>query len=567
MLNATLRIIAVLILLILLMLTVINQDARDTSQEYISSLAQSMDESLTLVNSTLSSIRNYLSVAEPLSDIYRYPDRDNADDLSDVFNTVQMTIAYSDIIQDMMVIAPDGSRRSFFSNLASGYIDELEKENLYDFSSSSFSDIRYFFFSKTNGVHDPSFLYAFPLISTNARLGSIRVGTVILACRLSILESILQLDLSMPYRCTMTNETGTIIVSSETDDFNTASVLQHTEISSSAIPLTIRLEAKGHYILPISPLMLFIILSILVFIGLSLLYYSRVIRHSLMLPIDQMVNAMSQISFGGTSKTLADVGIEELDIITGGINLMIGKLEEASRTATQMNTRLLETQMRNNEAELYALQSQVNPHFLFNTLQCIRSLAILHHADDISTVSGDMSSILRYSIREMDDVTIRDEMFIVRQYLNITDIRYQQRFSYDINVSDSILDCSCPCMIIQPLVENAIIHGVSATNTGGMIRIDGSRTDSEIHIEIANNGVPISKERLHELQERLNMQLFDMLSPRSKHEKSFGLLNIHRRIQLHYGDEYGLTISSGDGWTKMSLCFPAVESGEAVHTD
>ena len=114
-------------------------------------------------------------------------------------------------------------------------------------------------------------------------------------------------------------------------------------------------------------------------------------------------------------------------------------------------------------------------------------------------------------------------------------------------------------MIIQPLVENAIIHGVAASDGGGTIRILGCVEGGVVRIEVADNGAGISAEKLAELQQRLQLQMFDMMEAHEKYGKSFGLLNIQRRIQLQYGEEYGLTLLSADGWTRLLLRFPAVK--------
>lgn len=135
------------------------------------------------------------------------------------------------------------------------------------------------------------------------------------------------------------------------------------------------------------------------YVAFTLLYFSRVLRQRLVQPIHQLVEAIPALT--GSHQPLSATFVPELDVIVGSINRMVAQLEEAHSNAIHMQTELLETQLRNNEAELYALQSQINPHFLFNTLQCIRSLAILHGVEDVSAISSALSAILRYSIREM----------------------------------------------------------------------------------------------------------------------------------------------------------------------
>lgn len=556
-LRSAIRLLLVLVIILALIVGVLLRDSRRSLQEYVSSLAQSMDESIGLIDSTLSTVRNYLSVFEPLTELYHSPENVSTEQLDSVYNLVHMTVAYSDIIQDMTVVSPGGDKRSFFNSFAVSYIDRIADEGSYDFASGELDPPRYFFFTEYDTAHDPMFLYLFPLVYTSPKYGVERVGTVAMACRLSIFEPLLDLDISSPYRCQLLDGEGRALVTRTDERFQPRASTIQARREAGDMPLTICVETDSGTLPAMTPAMASLLVTLVGFMLFAALYLSRVFRKHLMQPIDDMVEAMPGITLHEGQGELAPTGVEELDVIIRGINRMLAQLEEASEARIRMNTQLLETQLRNNEAELYALQSQINPHFLFNTLQCIRSLAILHGAEDISAISSDMSAILRYSIQRMHQVSVREEMRIVRQYLNITDIRYQKRFTYDIDVPEGVMGCSCPCMIIQPLVENAIIHGVAAVNSGGRIEIRGQIIEGTLHFEVADDGAGIDAEKLAELQARLRLQLFDMLEDPSTYGKSFGLLNIQRRIQLQYGEEYGLAIASGGGWTRLSLRLPA----------
>lgn len=554
---ATVRCFLLLVLIVALCVTYLAVDSRRSSQEYVSSLASSMDESLNLVDSTLQTVGRYLSTSEALTSFFLPNNAQSLESLEAIFDTVNLTVVYSNIIQDMAVVTCSGAIRSFYNNYSLSYIDLMKAEGAYDFSSTELSGPRYFFFPDFHGEHDPMFVYLFPLISTSARADAVRIGTVVLACRQSALESILKLDLSSPYRCTLEDEAGREIASSTGGAFVETRSCVSASLPSSALPLGIRVYSQGGYRGQITSVVTAMLGLMIAYVAFTLLYFSRVLRQRLVQPIHQLVEAIPALT--GSHQPLSATFVPELDVIVGSINRMVAQLEEAHSNAIHMQTELLETQLRNNEAELYALQSQINPHFLFNTLQCIRSLAILHGVEDVSAISSALSAILRYSIREMQQVPLREEMGIVRQYLKIIDIRYQNRFSYEIEIGDDVLDCACPCMIIQPLVENAIIHGVAASDGGGTIRILGCVEGGVVRIEVADNGAGISAEKLAELQQRLQLQLFDMMEAHEKYGKSFGLLNIQRRIQLQYGEEYGLTLLSADGWTRLLLRFPAVK--------
>lgn len=557
-LTTSVRCFCLLILIVCLLLFMSYEEARRSSQDYVTSLAASINESLGLIDANLKTVGRYLSVYAPLSSLYRSPSHQSST-MQSIFDMVDLTVTYSNVIQDMAVVSPNGTVRSFFSNLAIEYIDIMIEEDLYDFSDTALSDYDYFFFPAHETAHDSMFVFLLPLISTDVQTPHAkRVATVVLACRMSTLESLVNINLPYPYSCALLDANGQPVVSSASEGYQPSAADLHAQLASSVMPLTISLSTRGRTELLIKPIVPISLGMLLLFLMFTTFYFSRVLRRSLAQPVERLVRVMPSITLPHNHLLVPHTHVEELDVIVDSVNLMVEQLDAATRNTVKMELELMETQLRKKEAELYALQSQINPHFLFNTLQCIRSLAILHHAEDISTISSALSAILRYSIREMQQVSVREEMNIIRQYLKIMDIRYQNRFSHEIDVPEALLDYACPCMIIQPLVENAIIHGVSASDHNGAIRICGRVCESTIHFEVADNGAGISGEKLRELQTHLNLQLFDILKDKEPYGKSFGLFNIQRRIRLQYGDEYGLSITSDGGWTRLYLRIPAV---------
>ena len=556
-LTASLRCFIALIVVVAVVAFLFYEDSRRSSEAYVVSIANSMDESLNLLHSTLETAGRYLSVYEPLARLH-LTGSSSLSDLNSIFSLVELTVVYSDFIQDVAVVSDGGDVRSFYANYAGEYVSLLLEEGGYDFSETSLTEMRYFFFPDHKPEHDPMFLCLIPLIDTEPGSAPERVGTLAFTCRTSALESILELNLSLPYRCALVDASGREVAACAAGGYADAPGNHRATLQSRSLPLSIHVSTHGQAGLQVAPLALWTVCALLLFIVFLILYFSRVIRRNLAQPIARMVRVMPRISLQAQPALLPETGVDELDIIVSSVNAMIAQLEEASRSAIRMKTQLLETQLRKNEAELYALQSQINPHFLFNTLQCVRSLAILNRAGDVSTISSALSAILRYSIREMQQVSVREEMGIVEQYIKIIDIRHQKRIAFETDVSEDVLGCACPCMIVQPLVENAVIHGVAPLGGDGRVRIDGRLSGGCVEFEIADDGVGIDAEKLREIQTRLRLHLFDMLESNDRYGKSFGLLNIQRRIQLQYGEEYGLTVSSSGGWTRLRLRFPAV---------
>ncbi|AYH41382.1 hypothetical protein A5N82_13665 [Christensenella minuta] len=204
------------------------------------------------------------------------------------------------------------------------------------------------------------------------------------------------------------------------------------------------------------------------------------------------------------------------------------------------------------EAELDALQSQINPHFLFNTLESIRGFAQKKNVPEIADITEAMSHLFRSSIQNMDTlVPLSDELENVQNYILIQDFRFPGKFQLHTKFHTEIphlLSYKVPKLTLQPLVENAIFHGLELLPEGGLITLDIYTTEKRLIIRITDNGMGISRDRLNEINCRLvsmdKLKLPFFASEQKKRGIGIGLYNIHQRIRLQMGEQYGLTISS-----------------------
>jgi sensor histidine kinase YesM len=199
--------------------------------------------------------------------------------------------------------------------------------------------------------------------------------------------------------------------------------------------------------------------------------------------------------------------------------------------------------------DVATLQGQINPHFLYNTLDCIRGEALLCGADDIADMTKALSKFFRYSIsHEGDLVTVEEELQNVKNYFKIQQFRFNNRHSlvieYDQNDKD-ILDCLLPKLTLQPIVENAILHGLEQKVEPGTIKISMIATEKCLLIRCSDNGVGMSVEQLEKLEASINQnnKLDDLMDEKKQHS-GIAMTNVNRRIQLFFGDDYGITISS-----------------------
>lgn len=203
------------------------------------------------------------------------------------------------------------------------------------------------------------------------------------------------------------------------------------------------------------------------------------------------------------------------------------------------------------EAEFKVLASQINPHFLYNTLETIRMKARVNHQPEIEELVKMLAKLLRRNIRAgSQDVTIQEEIEMVEYYLKIQQYRFEERIQYQIQIADELKEYPILPLILQPIVENSIIHGLETKEGIGHILIQVKEEKNRILITVEDDGLGISPERLEQIKQELNR--------RNLNRTHIGVCNVHQRIRLKYGDDYGLSISSTEGkMTRVTVKIPA----------
>ena len=211
------------------------------------------------------------------------------------------------------------------------------------------------------------------------------------------------------------------------------------------------------------------------------------------------------------------------------------------------------------EAEIKLLQAQINPHFLYNTLDAIRMHAILRDNDELGDMLVSLAALFRYSIsKSREVVTIRDEIQYVENYMNLLNIRLVDIITLNINVSEQLCRCKILKLVLQPLIENAFKHGLKTKKVNKVININGHLNNGIIILEVEDNGVGINGDNL----ERLNARLSEV-GQKEQYSSGIGLSNVNSRIKLYFGANYGVILDSrfGEG-TRASLSIPMGKEGE-----
>ncbi|MFS0728172.1 cache domain-containing sensor histidine kinase [Paenibacillus sp. 1P07SE] len=269
------------------------------------------------------------------------------------------------------------------------------------------------------------------------------------------------------------------------------------------------------------------------------------------LPLRKLSRLMRKVEQGELNVSFPVHAADEVGQLGSSFNTMVSKLSE-------LGYLLYETEIREKDAQIAALQSKINPHFLYNTLGSISMHAELEGNREIVTMANNLGKLLRYSLSSRKDaVTLRDELRHVDGYMSIQKIRYEERIVYETEVDEAALGCALLPLIIQPLVENAINHGIDKGIGEGRIRVCCSEVEGVLTIVVEDDGIGIGAAELELLRERLYHS--KSLGDRSGN----GLLNVHRRIELHYGKPYGLTLESMPyQGLRVTLTLPALTNGE-----
>ncbi|WP_159429170.1 sensor histidine kinase [Tissierella praeacuta] len=293
------------------------------------------------------------------------------------------------------------------------------------------------------------------------------------------------------------------------------------------------------------------IINLVIILGIILLFFSIllaiIISGTLVKPIYKLKNHMVEVSNGNLDSYYETKNNDEISILGKVFNQMLMDIKKLINQVYKV-----QTQKRN--AELRVLQSQINPHFLYNTLDTIQWKALEYKAFDVADMINSLSIFFRISLSDGKEfITISDEIEHVRNYLEIQKTRYKDKISYSINLKESISQNLVPKMIIQPLVENSIYHGLKLKKQKGIININVLSENDYIIIEVIDNGIGMNHKMLATTKDNLYNSI------ESEH---YGLYNINERLKLTFKDKYNIDIDSEFGkGTKVLLKIPKISEG------
>jgi len=271
----------------------------------------------------------------------------------------------------------------------------------------------------------------------------------------------------------------------------------------------------------------------------------RSLSHAIRKPIAELELFAGAVAEGDLHARVDKPEVTELRGLTESLNVMAVKLQ----MLMDENRREQENLKR---SELRTLQAQIAPHFLYNTLDAIVWLAEARRAEEVIHITQALSDFFRISLSQGRDwIPLSEEIKHLQGYLTIQKVRYRDILDYEIDIPTALYSGQVLKLLLQPLVENAIYHGIKHRRGRGLVRVSGAQVDDKMVLTVWDNGAGMSAERL--LQVRANLE---MDAPAEGEQGSYGLFNVNKRIRLYYNQPEGVRIQSDESGTAVSFCVP-----------
>ncbi|OCT15269.1 hypothetical protein A8709_14315 [Paenibacillus pectinilyticus] len=288
-------------------------------------------------------------------------------------------------------------------------------------------------------------------------------------------------------------------------------------------------------------------LMVILIVGLLSLVLAIFTANALTKPLRKLTRVMRTVESGTMEAKFPVKYRDEIGTLGTTFNQMITRIQELIQEVYIVN-------MKKVVAQLEALQAQINPHFIYNTLETIRMRAIINKDVDVADMTYTLGNLLRYGIlRENEQVTVQQELDHLDNYIQLQNHRFRNKFKLQLDVPEPLLQAKVIKLLFQPIVENAIYHGLEHKLGDGLITIVGIQEEEGIRFTISDNGIGMSSEQEVELQQHLEHPSENV----RKSDKGIGLRNVHQRIQIQYGKSYGLQVKSrlGEGTTvTVTMC-------------
>lgn len=282
---------------------------------------------------------------------------------------------------------------------------------------------------------------------------------------------------------------------------------------------------------------------ILIAVSFTALIPAIFITRAMYRPLKNLTKTMGLVGEGELNQRVEIVTKDEIGVLSEKFNRMLGQIEE-------LIEQLVKEEMLKKDAELEALQYQITPHFMYNTLNSIKYAALLKGEKEIGNFIEEFVELLQASINKKGIfVTVAEEVHFVKNYMNLQNMHYEDEVMVSYDISLEAQGCFLPRLMLQPLVENAIFHGLNIKNGNSQIMISGKVEQDTLYLTVADNGRGMSKEQIEEL--------LAVKEKKTRGLSGIGIANVRERLELYYGTLSGITYESSEQGTKACIYLPA----------
>lgn len=288
-----------------------------------------------------------------------------------------------------------------------------------------------------------------------------------------------------------------------------------------------------------------------------------IIYRAVLVPIRRQTRFVSEFT-KNTTKRITKIENNELGTLAEKMNEMLDELDAQNKQIIEEERKYLELDYAKKQTEMAAYKSQINPHFMYNTLECIRGMALYHQEKEIAKLTASLSKLFRYNVKGEEMVTLREVMKNLKEYATIIDYRFMGRFSITMECrEEELLEEKLPKMLVQPLVENAVLHGLEPQTEQGNVRVCAEYGEKEdtMQIRIEDDGCGMSEEQQEKLREQMASLAAENRDWSVVH--GVGIANVYMRMKLFYGEqaEFKLDSVEGEG-TSIVLTLPVGQQEE-----
>lgn len=386
------------------------------------------------------------------------------------------------------------------------------------------------------------------------------IGSIVLTVDTSFIHK--QMDLvsfTHGSMVTLTDSSGRVIASSQVSSMDAEGMTSFLETGFDSVDWLLTTHyVAGTLTEDMQPIWRTTLLTALLILGV-LMFFLWMVLHHFLRPITHIQQFMEDVSHhpGAQQYDVLPIQFDELRSMIESMNRMLNALEQKKEELLLQEKRTFEAELAKDRLEILAYRSQINPHFLYNTLECISGMAMMHNAQEIMEISQSLSNMFRYAIKGKDFVTVEEELQHMREYATIIRYRFMGRIEIQFSVSEPALQITIPRLVLQPLLENSVFHGLEHKMGKGQILVNVFLEDNTLIMRVQDNGVGMELPQLKEIRYRVDY-VEGHLDQDEQDQRGIGLKNIARRLYLFYQGKGRLLFESTPGQgTTVEIQLPA----------